>query len=924
MPSKLVRTALLLLALLLVHPWTGAAQGATGRIVGRVVDGGSGRPLTGAQVLVRNTTLRAVSGVDGRYVVANVPAGTQALVVTHLGYAAKTVTDVQVPAGGAAELDVVLDVEALAIEGLTVSATRERGSVARALDEQRSSVGVVSAITADQISRSPDGDAAAAVQRVSGVTVQDGKFVVVRGLGERYTVTDLNGARLPSPEPERKVVPLDLFPSGILQTVTTRKTFTPELAGDFSGALVDIRTREFPSRRQLAVSASVGANDAAIGKDVLVAPRAGGEIFAAAGSRRNVPASVAAQGGFMSDIPQGQVNQMVGAFRNAWLPGQASGVPNLSLSASLGGTDPVLGQAIGYLVSGTYSRGQEVRRDERRALYESTSGEPVDEFSATYGTGRESVLVGGIANLSMLVGGQHRFTSNNVYNRTADNEARTERGFNENLGIPLEIHRLRYVERTIRSSQLAGEHQLSGAHRLDWAVTASGVGRKEPDRSEFVYELLNGLNSGSTERAFLAGNTRAAVRTFGDLDEASLEASANYTLTLGRGLAQHQLRVGGLHRSTERDAENRSYSIFNGGAQFLGDADRKLPAEEIFDGRFTGPDDAVFTIRPLLQGGSYTASDRLTAGYAMADLALGERVHLIGGARVEHSEVEVNAVSQDGTTSRSVPTYTDVLPSLALNVDLTDAQKLRFSVSQTLARPEYRELSPILSQDVLDGDNIQGNPDLRRTLIRNFDARWEWYPSAGEVVSLGAFAKRFQDPIERVYLPTSGSRVLSFANPDAALNYGVEVEARKELGTLSPALEAFTVSANLTAMHSRIDVGSDSVQINDDRALVGQAPYVANAGVTFAPGSGRTSATLLFNRVGERVYAAGARGLPDLIEQPRSIVDFALRLGVTPNLSAKLDAKNLLDSPFRVMQGGVEREHYRSGRVVSVGMTWQP
>ncbi|HEX2190036.1 MAG TPA: TonB-dependent receptor [Longimicrobiaceae bacterium] len=922
MPSKLVRTGLLLLALLAALPGAGAAQDAAGRIVGRVVDAGSGRPLTGVQVLVRNTGARAVSGVDGRFTVADAPAGTQALVATHIGYAAKTVTGVQVPAGGAVEVNVALEVEALALEGLTVSATRERGSVSRALDEQRNSVGVVNAITADQISRSPDSDAAQAVQRVSGVTVQDGKFVFVRGLGERYTVTDLNGARLPSPEPERKVVPLDLFPSGILQTVTTRKTFTPDLGGDFSGALVNIRTREFPTSRQLVVSASAGYNDAATGRDVLVAPRAGGEVWAAAAGSRGVPQAVAAAGGFTRDVPQQQVNQMVGAFRNAWLPAQGSGDPNLSLSASLGGSDPVFGQQLGYVVSGTYSRGQEVRTDERRALYDNTTGEAIDEFTSTLGTGRVSVLWGGVANLSALVGERHRFTSNNVYNRTADDEARTERGLNENLGLPLEIHRLRYVERTVRSNQVAGEHQLSSAHKLDWAVTSSGVTRSEPDRSEFIYELPGGLDS--DRRAFLAGNTRAAVRTFGDLEESSLEGSANYTLTFGRGLRQHQVRVGGLLRSTERDAENRSYSIFNGGSQFLTEADRMLPAEQIFDGRYSGPDDSVFTIRPLLQGGSYRAEDRLTAGFAMADVAITERVHLVGGARVEHSDVEVSAVSQDGSTSLSTPAYTDVLPSLALNVDVSDAHKLRLSASQTLARPEYRELSPILSQDVLDGDNIQGNPELRRTLIRNLDARWEWYPSSGEIVSVGAFAKLFSDPIERVYLPTSGSRVLSFVNPESAYNYGVELEARKGLGSFAAALEPFSVSTNVTVMRSRIDAGSDSIAINSDRALVGQAPYVVNAGLTWAPGEGRTSATLLYNRVGERVYAAGARGLPDLIEQERSVLDLSLRVGVTEGFSAKLDARNLLDSPFQVVQGGVTREHYRSGRVVSVGMTWQP
>ncbi len=250
---------------------TGAAQPAagTGRIVGRIVDANSGAGISDVQVRVEGSTLGALSGVDGRFTVTGIPAGATSLQVRRIGFQAKTVSGITVAAGRAVEQNVSLTPATVQLAAVQVTAAAERGSVNQALDRQRTAVGIVTSVSAEQIARSPDSDAAQAVQRVSGVTVQDGRSVFVRGLGERYTTTTLNGARLPSPEPERRYVPLDLFPTGILQTITTTKTFTPELNGDFSGAQVDIQTREFPAQRQISLSLSTGANTLATGRAVL-------------------------------------------------------------------------------------------------------------------------------------------------------------------------------------------------------------------------------------------------------------------------------------------------------------------------------------------------------------------------------------------------------------------------------------------------------------------------------------------------------------------------------------------------------------------------------------------------------------------------------------------------------------------------------
>jgi TonB-dependent receptor len=902
------------------------AQQPTGRITGRVLDAASGQGLPDVGVQVVGTTLGTMSGVDGRFTLPAVPAGTVTLQFRRIGFAPKTVTAIMLEAGTTLEQNVTLAAAAIQLAAQTVTASAERGSVNEALDAQRTATGIVNAITSEQISRSPDSDAAQAVQRVSGVTVQGGRYVFVRGLGERYTTTQLNGTRMPSPEPEKRVVPLDLFPSGLLQTITTTKTFTPDLQGDFSGAQVDIKTREFPARRSMTASLTAGANGSAFGSDVLQAFTVGGESFASTGSKRALPSPLQAYSDQrFPTLNDGDKRNLVNSLRNQWTPGQATGGANTSASLSLGGNDPIFGQRIGYLVSGTYSRTQDVRTDQVRALANrgSTPGETI-EFDRFVGeTGNIGVLWGGIANFSTLLGGHSRLMFNNTLNRTADNEAKVERGSFEATGLDdVEIRKNQYVERSVRSHQLAAEHQFGERHRFDWFVTTSEVQRDEPDRSEFISSIEPDGTSGATVKRWLNGGNGGAVRTFGSLEETSNEARANYQHTFPAFGRSHSFKVGGLMRSTSRDAQTYSFSI---SAPTAGQTIRALPPEEIFDGRFANTQN-FWEITALSQGGNYDAEDNLAAGFGMVELQLSDRFRFIGGARYENDQLTLNAQSTLGSPIRVERDWSDILPSAALNIKLGDYQSVRLSVARTLARPEYRELSPVASRDVLNADDVQGNADLQRTRILNGDIRWEFYPTEAEILSVGIFAKRFDDPIERVYRAgNSSNRTIVFVNADAADNYGIEFEARKSLGFLGSVLRPVTAFTNLTLMRSEIRLGSQQLAAtNADRAMVGQAPYVVNAGMTYTSGSGQTSATVLFNRTGERIDAAGDQPLPDIVVLPRNLLDLSLRFPVLGSLSGRVDLRNLLDAPYEARQGTVVREYYLLGRIAQFGLQWRP
>jgi TonB-dependent receptor len=383
------------------------------------------------------------------------------------------------------------------------------------------------------------------------------------------------------------------------------------------------------------------------------------------------------------------------------------------------------------------------------------------------------------------------------------------------------------------------------------------------------------------------------------------------------------VKVGVTGRMVDRDADSQLYQMTT---TMLSPDERRVVPEDIFSGTYA--DQGRLTLNPG-NSGRYTAEDRLAGAYAQADIPLG-RIRILGGARIERSEIQVTTVLFRGIRDSLVPSElnnTDVLPALGITYFLNEDQQIRLSATQTLSRPEYRELSPVEFYDVLGGQRLFGNPDLRRALIQNYDARWEWYPRAGETFSLGAFYKRFKDPIERILVQNADgfSPDVTFANARGADNYGAELELRKRLDILAEGLRRFTLSTNVTLMQSEIEVGNEGLTslTNPIRPMNGQSEYVVNAGLAYATDDGRWSATALYNVAGPRLVEAGLSPLPDTYEQERHLLDFSLQFPLTGALTGKFDAENLLDEPVQYLQGPVQRMSYKTGRIFTMGFKWE-
>lgn len=890
--------------------FTRAPAKGKGAIWGTVKDTKFSEGVTEAQVQVMGRPEKTVADVDGRYRL-ELPPGKYSIRVRYELYRPSRLDQIEVKAGRVQRVDFELvpdetSVEEVLIEEDADSTTNE----GQALERKRSAA-VGDGVGRAEIARTPDRNAAEAAQRVVGATIVAGRFVFVRGLGERYTNALLNGAPLPSPEPDRNTVPLDLFPSLVLDSLVITKQFTPDMPGDFAGGSVRINTRDFPRQPLLQLSVSGAFNSNATFQERPASYGSRSDWLGFDGGRREFPSAIpnrkldAAGATEQERIDYGyHINTPMGTKRKV-------SPPNWGFSAVVGDSYKLSPNVkAGGMLALTYGQTFQLREVLSRRYTNGAlpDGSPtllvVDEFSGEQGIA--SVRWGLFGSTALELDKRHTLKLLGMHSQSADDlTTELEGSYETSPGQTYHTTHMEYVSRALNFLQLQGEHRFPKQKNLEigWHLSIAVADRDQPDTRDVRYQ--------QTVKDDVAGWQFAP-----DLSgEHSWMQQSDRTLTAGLDVTQPliesadhdtKLKVGTMIVSRDREFLARRFrlepartpgSIYNAVSFCPGTTwDPNCPGF-LFQQNLIRPDGLLLD-EWTLKFDQYETGLDVYALYGMLDTKVTKDLRAVAGLRTEityQSFAGFDPFDRAGTELRSQIYQADYLPALSVVYAASEKSNIRFGATQTVARPQLREISPALFTSYSGDLSVQGNPQLKITRIINLDLRYELFPTLKEVLAASVFYKNFRDPIEEII---GGTGLLSFANADAANLIGVELEGRKSLDVLAPALANFTAIGNLTLVYSRVQLGDQkATATNAERALSNQSPYVINMAIDYSNEKSQTDMRVLYNVSGPRIAVVGANGLPDTYELPRHQLDLSAAQKFSKRFELKFQALNVLASP---------------------------
>lgn len=901
-----------------------AQQAANGKIAGKILDEYNGMTLPTAPILVVGLDRTVYADLDGRYVV-EVPAGTYEVEVTFTGYQERTIRNVVVAAGRTTQLDIVMFLDNLQYsEEVIVRAEEpEANTDAAALLERARSGNIEDNVSGKRMRQNSDSNAAQAAERVPGLSVVDNSYVFVRGLGARYSNSTFNGIQMPSTEPDKRVVPLDLFPAGMIDQMQVIKTYTPDKPGEFSGGLVEIQSLSFPQDAAFGVGFKLGSDsqlgDPGLGYAGGGRDRLGFDDGTRALSSTLVPANERVVRGGIYTAPgftRGELSDIATSFNNEWSPQGLNPGLNQGYQAYYGDSWEKLSVVGSYAYRNDYSN-----YDEQQNVYRVEGGDLSVrnnyDMHYTDNTAKQAL----VGNVAFRPTSSNRFLWESFWTHKGEKETRFFEGYNDDFGNDIRNNRLRWIEEDILTSKGSGSHFLQGAgnSRINWWVAYSRAARDEPDLRETLYEDNGGVFE-------LADESQSGFRLFIDQTDRIWDGGVDWSFFYDQwDELPGSMQVGFQANLRERDFEARR---FRNRQLFTRNVDLSLPAELLFTR--ANYDAGAFELREETRNtDSYSGRHDVYAGYWMVDLPLAERWRLVGGFRYESSAQTVDTFDpfivgdRNAEAIRTENDNSDVLPSANLVYQFRIDQNLRVGYSRTVNRPQFRELAPFEFTDVVGGRSVIGNPDLVEAKIDNFDVRWEWFPGSTEIVAASFFYKNFSDPIERIVEPTAQLRT-SFTNAESARNAGFELELQKVAGRY------LEFGGNYTYVDSEVKVGAEQgqVQTSTQRPLAGTSKNLFNAYADFHLPARALAVRFLVNWFDDRILDVGALALPDIIEQAREKVDLVLvwsagnQLGSFPDFNVRVALENLTNPDYKFTQADRIYRSFTLGRAIDVSFSW--
>ena len=793
-------------------------------------------------------------------------------------------------------------------------------------DEKRSTDAVSNVVNAEEFTRTGDANIAESLKRVAGLSTVGGKFVYVRGLGERYSMTLLNGAILPSPEPINRVVPMDLFPTSVLDSVLVQKTYSAQFPSEFGGGVLQMRTKKSTDEFFFNITSSVGGVQGVAFQDGFTMDGGDADWLGYDDGHREAPLPLLQATDNNQElrpfspfsgvgIPLGQLEAVGESFNNQWTPQVQSIDPNVSTTVSLGNFHELndSGMKFNYLAAVNYSNSWDTDVIERNTYQPGSVGLTLRESQTFTGT-ENSVDISGIATAGLDFNFNHNLRLTTVLLRKTDDRVSRSQGFTE-AAADLQINESEWIERELFSNQLQGDHYFPDFNELtvNWRASRIKAERDSPDWR--VYRRDAGELSSRVD-----GNQR----TWSVLDDTAEEFGVDASMTFYGGPLESIIttQLGYVNNQKERQSEIRRFGFAFIGA-LTNDRDLLLgPVESIFTPENIRPDG--FQIRELTRPtDNYEAENEMEAYYGQVEFNFNDRLRFTAGVRQEDFSQQVNTFDLFRPTAGSAASQdtSETLPSFSLTFINYDHQ-FRLAYSETVSRPDFRELSPAAFTNPVTGWEVIGNPNLKITDIVNYDFRWEWYFGFTDYMSVGLFYKEFTNPIESSIV-SSVSRRGTFINADGAVNQGIEVEGYKRLDFfgedfLNGIGEDFYVQANVSFIDSEVEIAPENQGVLTTlvRPLQGQSDWLFNFQMGYEPMAG-TTATLLYHYFGERISDVGVETAPDFIQQPFGELNFVFIRDLTDDLAMTFKAKNIMDERYEVTQDGFVANGYNRGREFS-------
>lgn len=959
---------LILFALTILIPALSYAQ--TGTVKGVVTDKNTGDAMFTTNVYLEGTatdgTKLGTSGklrggsvdIDGSYVITNIPVGTYTVVGTFVGYDDARTENIVVKEGETVVVDFTMEEGgATILPGATIKAKRVTRSENAMMGMQKRSVVVQDGISANEMSAGGRSNAADAAKQITGTSVVGGKYVYVRGLGDRYTAAQLNGAALTGTDPYVNSAPLDLIPSNLLDNMIVAKTATPDLPGNFSGGVVKLNTKDFPERMTLNFSNSISYNDQSSFNSNFLTHGGGGtaEWFGYNDGSRSLPSILNdaetqrklssptyyiiartddAEAAILDETSKALNTQMEA------LPQQS--FTNYSTAISFGNQYQVAGNTLGVIFGANHSRNYTHYEDAVNQAWDITGVEAEELF--TYFNLRdtrssENPVVAYMGGLTYEIGDNHTVGVLHLYNHDTEKISRYQRG-----SIPgivsgsdkvFETRTLQFTERGLTTTQAKGSHFFPNLHNIsvDWVGSITSSFQNEPDLRFFANETV-----GDSMYFISISEYDLPNHYFRELTDNSQEFRVDIKIPFTKLVDNvNYIKVGYRIYEKERDFEEYRFSIKDrDGEDYMGDQDAYFGPENTgvigYDSIFNRHIIGNYVVNNSKISNNYTGRTFINAYYVMGVYEITKKLKFSGGGRLE--QTIMNITSADTTQMEGDINQWNFFPSANLIFAYSDKTNIRGSYSQTIARPTMRELAPFVAFDFIGGFLYLGNPDLRTTQIDNYDLRWEHFPRTGEVIALSAYYKHFTDPIVKAYNTNAINPEIIFQNTNDADVFGFEFDYRKKLDFIGPKFKNFKFNVNFSYIISRVALDTSEyntlAQINEEidnyRPFQGQSPFLVNGILSYNNAEKKFSANLNYNFFGKRLAAIGLQGLPDVYDRARGMLNFQVRKQFGEHLNCKVGINNILNANYITLQTfrneAYVNQEYRLGRTYSLGITY--